>query len=158
MLFRSCGGNDTTSSAPTPEASSSSPTPVAASPTSSASDLDAAKAVAQEEADRYASDDYAGAWDLWTKEGQAAISRDDYVKFHEECPGAGVPYKVAAIRSDGDNAAVVRLTVGGSSIAFSYRLLFEDGSWRWQPSDSDLADYAKGMDGLIAAAKSEGAC
>lgn len=38
---------------------------------------EAAKTLAQKEFDTYAAGDWKGAWDLWTAEGKAAISRDE---------------------------------------------------------------------------------
>lgn len=160
LMLAACSSNSEApapAAAPTSPASESASTSAPASPPASPEDaIDAATKVAQEEADRYSAEDYAGSWDLWTNEGKAAISQADYVKYHEVCPGPGVSYKVVNVRESGPNEVTARLKV--ATFLFSYKLKFEEGEWRWQPNDDDLVDYKAGVDAMIKKAKEEGNC
>ena len=119
--------------------------------------LDAAKALAQREGDAYAAGDWAGAWDLFTKAGKAAISRADYVRLHTTCKTlTGPAMTVKLIRAEGpDKAVVVYERLG---FTFSYTLVYEDGQWRFQPDDEAMAGYAMGVDKLIADKTAAGTC
>jgi len=111
-----------------------------------------ARQTAQAELDAYAAGDWQGAWDLWTKAGKAAISRNDYQRLHTECETVtGIPFEVKTVRLEGPDRAV--FTGERASFQFTYELHFEDGHWRYQPEAKSLADYAKGVDALIAACK-----
>lgn len=116
----------------------------------------AVRALAQEEADRFAAQDYAGAWDLWSKAGKAAISREDYSRMSETCQSGGVPLKVSSVRMESPTEAVVRIGLGDFQSA--YPVIYEAGQWRWQPKASDMADYRLGVDELIAKRKAAGEC
>jgi hypothetical protein len=115
----------------------------------------AAKALAQEEADRYSSGDYEGAWDLWAAADKQVISGAEYARFHETCTTSGVPLKVESVRLT-STGAVARLDA--LSFKFSYRLAYEDGHWRWHINDDDLTDYRKGVDAMIKQRKAKGQC
>lgn len=157
MSFASCsgdGGDASDNNSASPSAPTS-PTATSASSDDSTS-VDAAKAVAQEEADRYSAQDYGGAWDLWTTEGKKAISRTDYEKLHAACPGPGVAYDIENVRIESPGKAIARLSVMGFKQA--YELRYEDGSWRWQSTADDMKDYALGVDKMIAKKKAEGSC
>jgi hypothetical protein len=148
LLVASCG----TSKRPGPAA-----IPTSAAPSAEPRTLDAAKALAQREGDAYAAGDWAGAWDLWTKAGKAAISRANYVRLHTTCKTVtGPPLTVKSIRAEGPDKAVVVYERLGFSL--SYTLVYEDGQWRFQPDDKSMADYAKGIDRLIADQKAAGDC
>lgn len=153
------GGSATTQPAPSTGAAEASSTPPSESPSPTSDDatsIAAAKAVAQEEADRYSASDYAGAWELWTTEGKKALSKADYQKLHDACPGPGVSYDIEGVRIESPGNAVARLSVMGFKQA--YDLKYESGSWRWQPLASDMKDYARGVDALIAKLKNDGSC
>lgn len=117
---------------------------------------EAVEATAKEQADRYASGDFKGTWDMWTKAGKAAISRDDYAEMAETCELGGVPLEVSSVRLESDDEAVVRIGLG--DITQSYSILYEDGMWRWQPNADSIKTYALGKSGAIKALKADGAC
>lgn len=116
---------------------------------------DAARAAAQEQADRFTSGDFGGAWDMWTAEAQSVMSREDYVEFSKTCSETGAPLDVSSVRVDGDDATV-RLALGDFERA--YQMHYEGGEWRWQPTGEALDMYAEGLEGAIAAAKADGSC
>jgi hypothetical protein len=116
----------------------------------------AAEKVAQEQADRYAAGDFGGAWDLWAEDAQDTISREDYIELGEACLGAGVKIEVTDARLEGDDRAVVRLGVGRFQQA--YTVLYEDGAWRWVPTDEALEDYDGDVDRLIKTMEAKGNC
>lgn len=123
------------------------------------SDADSESALedaAQEQADRYSSGDYAGAWDMWTDAAKEVMSQDDYVTYSEACAGAGAPLEVQSARIEDDGTGTVR--VGLVEFAFAYSMEYEDGSWSWVPNDDSLAMYGQGAQGAIAAAKEAGTC
>jgi hypothetical protein len=131
----------------------------AASPTSAGQPqtIEAARAAAQAELDAYAAGDWKGAWDLWTKTGKAAISRDDYARLHVTCKTqTGITFEITTMRLESPSVAVVnwkRLIVVGS-----HEMHYEDGQWRFQPDAAAMADYAKGIDKIIADRKADGNC
>jgi hypothetical protein len=116
----------------------------------------ALKAMAQEQADRYSSGDYGGAWDMWSKESKAAISRADYVTLITTCYKSGVPLTVSSVRIDSSGMATIRLAFGGFQRA--YHPSYEDGHWVWNPTDEGLAQYSGGVDKAIRDLKASGDC
>lgn len=113
--------------------------------------------LAQEESDRFASGDYEGAWEMWSAADQKVISGAEYARYHEACTTSGMPLKVESVRLTGDGTtAVARVEVLG--FKQSYRVVYEDGHWRWRMNDEDLDRYRRGADAAIAKAKKEGRC
>jgi hypothetical protein len=87
---------------------------------------------------------------------QRLVSREEFIRYHEECPGAaGVARTVEAVRLDGDGA-VARVGVAG--LKFSYRLAYKDNRWRWELDKDARRDYRKGVDALISERKKDGSC
>ena len=105
-----------------------------------AKDEGAVKEAAQEEADRYASGDIAGSWDLWASDAQAEIPKDLYVAYIEECYTTGLPLEVQDVRIDETGKATVRVGVG--DLAQSYEMVYEDDEWRWVPTDDTMTALA----------------
>lgn len=124
----------------------------------SAGDKGAVVKAAQEENSRYASGDFAGAYDLWTDAAKKVMSRTDYEKYAKACAGTGVTAKITFARwsNDAKTRAIIRQSIG--SFAASNELRLQDGAWRWQPGADAIAMYALGADGAIAAAKKDGSC
>lgn len=147
----------TGSSAPagTPTVAATEPAP-APSPTEPQT-AEAAKAAAERELNAYAAGDWRGAWDLWTAKGKAAISRDQYHGLHTACQTiTGTLFEVTAARLESPTRAVVtytRLIVAGTA-----DMQYEDGAWRYQPDAEAMADYAKGVDKILAKRRADGAC
>lgn len=111
---------------------------------------------AREQADRFSSGDYAGAWDMWADSAKDVMSEADYVTYAETCATSGAPLDVDSVRLDGDKNATVRLALG--EFTYSYKMVLEDGDWSWIPNDDALTMYEKGAAGAIAAAKEAGSC
>lgn len=149
LLTAGCsgGGSDTAGQTSPPAA-----TTTAAEPKTEA----AARAFAEEVSGRFSSGDWGGFWDVLSSADQRLVTRDDFLRYHEECPGAqGVARTVEAVRLDGDGAVV---RVGAAGFKFSYRLAYEDGRWRWELDKDARRDYRKGVDALISERKKDGSC
>lgn len=148
-----CGG------APTPVQDSRSEAKPAEQPKKTVTEPkteDAAKAAAQNEFDAYSAGDWAGTWDLWTTEGKAAFSRDDYIALHTECKTiTGLPMVIKNVRLEGDSAIV---RVERMTFLMTYTMRYQDNAWRFQPDAQNMADYAKGKTALIAEKKQSGTC
>lgn len=117
----------------------------------------AARSAAQDEFGAFASGDWVGAWDLYDKAGQKAISRTDYVRLHTECkPVTGVPFVIKSVRLESPTKAIV--DTSRSSFLASYTMVYESGHWLFQPDTDTLASYAKGVDAAVAAEKAAKQC
>ncbi|OKI49892.1 hypothetical protein [Micromonospora sp. CB01531] len=111
----------------------------------------------QKEFDAYAAGDWKGAWDLWTKEGKTAITRDEYARLHTECKTiTGLTFEITNARLEGEDKAVVNFK--RSIVAGMSEIRYEDGQWRYQPDADSMADYAKGVDKVIAEGRASGRC
>lgn len=121
-------------------------------------DVEALEEAGQEQADRYSSGDYAGAWDMWTDDAKAAVSEDAYVSYSEACAGAGAPIGVTDARIDEPGTGIVRIGLG--DIDFAYTMEFEGDEWRWVPTDETLERFADGKtaEEAIAEAQQSGDC
>jgi hypothetical protein len=143
-------------------ASQPQPRPPRAAPTTRGPSNDprtvAAAKVAVEAVDRQLSGDYAGAWELYTAAGKAAISKDDFVRLQTTCPPKDKGQQARALegRLEDPNTAVIRLEVAGSTAARTVRN--EGGQWLIEPSDSAMADFKLGVDQAIAKEKAAGNC
>lgn len=119
-------------------------------------DPDALEDAAREQADRFTSGDFAGAWDMWTDDAKAVMSQGDYETFGKACANGGVPLEVVDARVDSPGEGTVRLGVGEFSSA--YQMRYEGGAWSWVPTDDALALYELGPEGAIEKYKAEGSC
>lgn len=129
LLTTACGGGDDSSGA------------------GGAGNKEAALEAAEAQADHYAAQDFAGAWDMWTDEAKGAISRDDYVTYGETCDLGGMPLEAEFVRFESDTEGVVRIGLG--EFQTTYSVIYEDGEWRWQPTAEALKDYERGLDALL---------
>jgi len=118
----------------------------------------AAAKVAVEAENRQLSGDYAGAWELYTAAGKAAISKDDFVRLQTACPPKlhGQQARATEGRLEDPNTAVIRIQVAGQTTARTMRN--EGGHWLTEPSDTALADFKLGVDQAIAKQKAAGNC
>ncbi len=152
-------GSDTEPSIPQPIASTAT-TAQQETPTAQPKTVAAVRAAADEEFESFASRDYGGAWDLWTKAGQKALSRSGYEQLLKLCPdtGAGVAFQIKKVKLAADgNSALVRVQRLAGIASFTF--LHEGGEWRFQPLEAALADYKLGSPKAIAAkARKEGHC
>lgn len=103
---------------------------------------------AQDQVDYFASQDYAGAYDMWVDDAKELISRDDYVRFAEACDLGGMPLDVEFVRFESDDEAVVKVGVG--KFMYSYAMRHEGKEWRWVPDVKAQAAYRLGVDAAIA--------
>jgi NAD(P)-dependent dehydrogenase (short-subunit alcohol dehydrogenase family) len=94
--------------------------------------LSAAVAAAQANADRFSSGDFAGVWERMSREVRDGITREDFVTFYETCKKTGQKIRVAGVRLDAGDAALVRMEVGGTDQ--SRVMLFENGNWVMKPT------------------------
>jgi hypothetical protein len=116
----------------------------------------AATAVVQEWLHRFTSGDFAGAWQLYTDEGKAAVSQADYITLNATCPSVqGTQITNVSVRVNGDTAAG-HAQVG--NVVGTYALAYQHGEWLIEPTSSDLAEYKTGIDATIAFRKAEGEC
>lgn len=135
-------------------AAASEPTQEAEPEDDAAGNEDAVRAAAREQADRHSSGDFGGAYDMWSADAKATISRDDYLAFAEECLESGLPIDVEAVRLESDAEAVVRLGIAGFNQ--SYSMVLEGDEWAWVPTDTALDIYA--ADDPVQAARDAGSC
>jgi len=118
--------------------------------------IDGAKAAAQTVFDRFSGGDFAGAWDMYTAAGKAAISQADYVKLNEACSRKGLAIQLTSARMDGTDKAIV---IAKQLVATqSYTMVYENNAWKLQPAPEGLALYKLGAVKAIAAQKKAGTC
>jgi hypothetical protein len=132
-------------------------TPASPKPSNDPRTVAAAKAAVEAE-DRQLSGDYAGAWELYTASGKAAISKDDFVRLQTACPPKlhGQQARATEGRLEDPNTAVIRIEVAGQTTARTMRN--EGGHWLIEPSDSAMADFKLGVDQAISKQKAAGNC
>jgi hypothetical protein len=118
--------------------------------------VDGARAAAQTVFDRFSGGDFAGAWDMYTAAGKAAISEADYVKLNEVCSRKGLAIQLTSARMDGPDRAVV---IAKQLVAAqSYTMMYENDAWKLAPAKDGLALYKLGAVKAIAAQKKAGTC
>jgi hypothetical protein len=118
--------------------------------------IDGARSAAQTVFDRFAGGDFAGAWDMYTKAGKQAISKDDYVKLNQACSRKGLAIQLTSARMEGADRAVV---IAKQLVAAqSYTMVYEDNAWKLEPAKEGLALYKQGAAKAIAAQKKAGTC
>lgn len=130
--------------------------PAVTTPAAQPQTADGAKAAAELVFSRFGGGDYAGAWDLYTAAGKAAIKREDYVAFQEECHTPGVVVEAADARLEDAVTAVVT----GKALGFaqSYEMRYEGGRWLLQPEADTMKSFAGGAESAIAARRADGGC
>jgi hypothetical protein len=118
----------------------------------------AARTAAQKAFDKYSSGDYAGAWETYTDEGQAAISKADFVSFNDQCPPKIRDKKISVTgaRLANSRTALAQVRVGDAQS--TYTLRYEHGHWRLQPSADATAMWRLGVTKAVAQAKASGQC
>ncbi|WP_433313071.1 hypothetical protein [Micromonospora chersina] len=162
LLTAACGGGGTADKAApaTPVAVGATSVPAATTEAAKPQEpktVEAAKALEEKALDAYAAGDWRGVWDLYTKEGRAAITRDAYYRAQTECnPITGVDFRITGARMEGTDKAVVtykRLNVAGTA-----EVRYEDGQWRHQPRPDSLKEYALGYDKMLDRWHDQGYC
>jgi hypothetical protein len=149
LLLAGCSAAPTPIPAPAPVSS-------AAVDGADAATIDGAKALAQEELDRYGAGDAAGAWDLLDAVSQAKVSRTDYVAVHDACPLRAPSYTIKSARMESPTQAVITVAYLGTTQA--YKVIFENEQWRWQMQPTDASGYKDGPAANIARLKKLGVC
>ncbi|MCY1145299.1 hypothetical protein OWR29_45485 [Actinoplanes sp. Pm04-4] len=118
--------------------------------------VEAAKSAAQTVFDRFAGGDFAGAWDMYTAAGKAAITKADYVKLNQACSRKGLAIQLTSARMEGTDRAVV---IAKQLVAAqSYTMVYEGDAWKLEPAKEGLALYKQGAAKAIAAQKKAGTC
>ena len=118
--------------------------------------VDGARTAAQTVFDRFSGGDFAGAWEMYTAAGKAAISEADYVKLNEVCSRKGLAIQLTSARMDGPDRAIV---IAKQLVAAqSYTMMYENDAWKLAPAKDGLALYKLGAVKAIAAQKKAGTC
>jgi hypothetical protein len=121
--------------------------------------LDAATKAAQELADRRASGDFAGVWEMMSKQVRDNISQADWVTESSTCEEFGLPIKVVGVRMEGSTTAIVREGLDGVKLGEETRTMtYEDGKWVMVPTPKFVAELGKPVDQIIADEKADGSC
>jgi outer membrane murein-binding lipoprotein Lpp len=118
--------------------------------------LSAAVAAAQANADRFSSGDFAGVWERMSREVRDEITQEDFVTFYETCKKTGPKIRVAGVRLDAGDAAIVRMQVGGTDQ--SRIILFENGNWVMKPTPGFAAHLGEPVEQIVAEERSAGLC
>jgi len=118
--------------------------------------LSAAVAAAQANVDRFSSGDFAGVWERMSLEVRDGITREDFVTFYETCKKTGQKIRVAGVRLDAGDTAIVRMEVGGTDQ--SRIMLFENGNWVMKPTPGFAAHLGQPVEQIVAEEKSAGLC
>ena len=118
--------------------------------------LSAATAAAQANVDRFSSGDFAGVWERMSREVRDGITQEDFVTFYETCKTAGPKIRVAGVRLDAADVAIVRLEVGGTERPRI--MLFENGNWVMKPTQGFAAHLGEPVEQIVAEEKSAGLC
>jgi hypothetical protein len=119
--------------------------------------LSAATAAAQANVDRFSSGDFAGVWELMSREVRDGISQEDFVTFYETCKKAGPKIRVVGERLDAaDGEAIVRMEVGGTER--SRIMLFENGNWVMEPTQGFAAHLGEPVEQIVAEETAAGLC
>jgi hypothetical protein len=118
--------------------------------------IEGAKSAAQTVFDRFSGGDFAGAWDMYTAAGKAAITKDDYVKLNQACSRKGLAIQLTSARMEGADKAIV---IAKQLVAAqSYTMVYEKDAWKLEPAKEGLALYKLGAVKAIAAQKKAGTC
>lgn len=168
LLLAGCG-NSPSSTASAPVASTAPAAAVSAPRSPTPSPLPSAEPQTYEAARAAVSrlDAYAKAkqadqlWDMLTSSGKQTISRADYIKVVDKCPKLFGDETVTAVSlNDANTVATVTVAVaeeeGGGTTTFS--MIYEDGHWRHQPSDSAMNWMSLSATKAIAALKANDSC
>jgi hypothetical protein len=119
--------------------------------------LSAATAAAQANVDRFSSGDFAGVWELMSREVRDGITQKDFVTFYETCKKAGPKIRVAGVRLDATHGeAIVRMEVAGTEQPRI--MLFENGNWVMKPTQGFAAHLGEPIEQIVAEERSAGLC
>lgn len=118
--------------------------------------LAAATAAAQLKADRHASGDYAGEWQLFTQDLRDNITQQAFVQFSRKCSPTGLAMKADGGRMDSPERAVIRFPVAG--VIHTATMIYEYGGWFKEPDEFLQANFGKTGEQLIAVDEAAGHC
>lgn len=100
---------------------------------------------------------WAQAWSLWAAASRRSVSQAMYTQVNAACPPSlGVPYVIESTAPDGPGRMQVTWQHGDAT--GTNLLVYEDGAWKFVPSQADLAQYALGAARAVAQRKAAGAC
>lgn len=116
-----------------------------------------ARSVATQEFGLLSGGGWGQAWGLWSAAGQAALSEADFVRLNTECrPALGEPYIVD--NATNLDATTVRIDWHQGSTTGSGTVVYEGGTWKFQPDAQTLAAYRGGVAAVVAERKAAGEC
>jgi hypothetical protein len=143
-ILDGCGGGGHTKSVATAkQAASSAALPAPSPATSQAAAAGGLKASAQAILTASAAGDWGTFWDHWDAASQALISRDEYLRRKQACPGTtGAPITVVSERPAANGIWTVRGRRGGSMIVYQFR--YEHGQWTYVVTDTAVKAELKG--------------
>ncbi|MGI5162598.1 hypothetical protein [Microbispora sp. CA-102843] len=117
-----------------------------------------ARAAAQQIFDLYSAGSYGAYWDHWSRATQQVVSREDYVRRFKLCKPVveGLRFQVSSVTVAGAHAKVV---VARSIMTFTHDFVYEDGQWRFVPSEDVQKDYrTKSIDQLVSEDRAQSLC
>ncbi len=118
----------------------------------------AARAAAQQAFDLYSGGSYGEFWDRWSTESQALISRDDYLRLHEQCeqPAENLRFTINSVTVDGSTAKV---NANRLIASFTFDFTYQDEAWRYVlPADQQKEYRTKGVDQIVRERKASNLC
>ena len=164
VALAGCGGASSVSQSSAPLASTPS-LPVARPPAPAPETAAAARSAAQRVFARYAAGQFWAVYPMLDTQVRATVSEDKWVAVHQECrpSAARLSYKVGRPVMAGHTAVMVVSLAGVASGPGreKQRLVYEDGSWYWSPSPSDISAataYKGSVVGIVARLKAAGKC
>ncbi|MFF3445212.1 hypothetical protein [Streptosporangium sp. NPDC002721] len=107
--------------------------------------------------DAYGSGQFGDFWDLWTTEAQGLIAREEYVRLFEVCPPIlpNSPLTIATVTLTGDSARVQATRLNDTT---DFDFLFEEGTWRYEPSPEERLTYQAPVDQIAEQRRAMGFC
>jgi hypothetical protein len=141
-------------------AASSSPSPLPSpsrSPSGEPQTFEAARAAADRVNAAGRAADGGALWDSLTNSGKAVIKRADYVAIVAGCPALFAEGTITSVALNASNT-VATVAESDSSGDYTWSLIYEDGSWRHQPTAGALGWMSLTPAAALKVLKHDGAC
>jgi len=108
-------------------------------------DAQSAQVIAEQVLDNLSDGDWAGAYDLWTDSAKSAIGRDAYIELVSTCATQAGEYQITGLTPVDDSTATIKWshtpTSGGTAMAGTSTVRYQNGAWRFEPDAAALAAY-----------------
>ena len=164
VALAGCGGASSVSQSSAPPAPMPS-LPVARPPAPAPDTAAAARSATRRLFALYAAGRFWAVYPMLDTQVRAAVSEDKWVAVHQECrpSSARVSYRVGRPVMAGHTAAMVVSLAGVASSpgGKKQRLVYQDGSWYWSPTPSDISAataYKGSVVRIVARLKAAGRC